>query len=165
MLWKFILVLLLTAGFLTLGAPASAAEQSLPITIANAWARETSVASGASAVYLSLVNSQPVGDTLLSVATPAAARAEVHETTIVDGIAHMRPIPALELPARSTVSLSPAGKHIMLLELVRPLRRGEAISLTFSFAHAGKVRALVPVFFSGQIETNVRQPAMTHDQH
>lgn len=162
-----ILVLVLVAGFWTFEAAeaSSAPTERASIKIANAWAREASLASGVSAVYLSLVNTQAANDTLLSVSTPAAKRAEVHETTIVNGIAHMRPIPALELPPNATVSLSPAGKHIMLLELTRPLRRGATLTLSLAFAHAGEMRVVVPVFFSGHRDTNVRQPALTHDEH
>ena len=156
----FFVVLLVSSS-----AFGSAAAAQDPIRIANAWAREAPLSAGVSAVYLSLVNTQPHDDTLLSVTTSAAKRAEVHETSIDDGIAHMRPIPALRIPANSTVSLSPAGKHIMLLELARPLRRGSTLTLSLSFAHAGQIRAVVPVFVSGEVATNVRQPAATHNEH
>ena len=153
------LLLVLAAGAAS-GGNAFAADPNMPIKIADAWAREAS--GGVSAIYLSVVNSQPHSDALLSVASPAAKRAEVHETSVVDGIAHMRPIPNLEIPANSTVSLSPAGKHIMLMELVAPLRRGSTLALTLSFARAGQARVVVPVFTSRQVETNVRQQAMMH---
>lgn len=142
-----------------------AADKSFPIKVANVWARESSVASSVTAVYLSLANAQPHGDTLLSVASSAAKRAEVHETTIENGIARMRRIPALALPANSTVTLSPSGMHIMLHDLVRPLRRGSTLTLTLSFAQAGPMRVVVPVTSSGASATNVRPPPTTHDEH
>jgi periplasmic copper chaperone A len=61
----------------------------------------------------------------------------------------MRELERLELPARHTVRLAPSGTHLMLLELKRPLRIGDSITLDFTLIDkAGRtrtVRSVVPV--------------------
>lgn len=52
----------------------------------------------------------------------------------------MRPVKDVPVPAGETVNLEPGGIHIMLMDLKRPLKAGEAVPLTLSFAKAGEIK-------------------------
>ena len=57
----------------------------------------------------------------------------------------MRQVDGLDLPAGQAVTLKPGGYHIMLTGLTRPLKEGETVSLTLSFAKAGSREVTAPV--------------------
>lgn len=66
-----------------------------------------------------------------SVTTAVAPVAELHETTIDEaGVARMRPVGSLVVPAGSTVTLRPGALHLMLMNVTQPLVAGQRVSLT-----------------------------------
>ena len=52
----------------------------------------------------------------------------------------MRPVTSVDVPARGRVRFEPSGMHVMLIDLVRPLRKGDRFPLLLVFQHAGPVR-------------------------
>lgn len=78
-------------------------------------------------------------DRLLGAKTPAAARAEIHEHVMAKGVAKMRRIEGLAIPAGRSVVLGPSGHHIMLLDLKAPLKEGDLVPLTLVFEKAGEI--------------------------
>lgn len=81
-----------------------------------------------SAGYLSLTNNTDETVRITRVASPEFGSAEFHESTIEDGVARMREIPALGIPAHGTVTLERGGKHLMLMQ---PGGVAETITLHF----------------------------------
>jgi copper(I)-binding protein len=57
----------------------------------------------------------------------------------------MRRLESLEIPAGQTLRLEPGALHIMLLDLVRPLKAGAQYPLTLNFRDAGAVTVQVQV--------------------
>ena len=53
------------------------------------------------------------------------------------------------VPARGALKLEPGGKHLMLIELYRPLGSGESVELTLCFEKAGTRSVSVPVHAPG----------------
>lgn len=70
--------------------------------------------SGMSAGYLVLSNRSAEDVVITQVASPEYASVAMHESVLEDGVARMRPLTSLVVPARGTVSLEPGGKHLML---------------------------------------------------
>jgi periplasmic copper chaperone A len=67
--------------------------------------------------------------------SPAAGRVEVHEVA-ADGTGgkSMRPkAGGVSIPAGGTHDLVPGGDHLMLMDLVEPLRPGADVTLTVEF--------------------------------
>jgi hypothetical protein len=64
----------------------------------------------------------------------------VHLHTIEEsgGVAKMRAVEGIEVPAGKRVVLAPKGTHIMLMGLGRPLVAGEKFSLTVRFEKVGE---------------------------
>lgn len=107
------------------------------VEVSGAWARASAGAAGAAAAYLEIVNTGPTDDRLLSAASPAAQRVELHTHVMEDGVARMREVPGIDLPVGDTVALAPGGLHIMLMELPEPLVPEMAITLELTFEQAG----------------------------
>ena len=127
--------LLLSAGF------ATAHEfKAGPLKIGHPWSRATPAGAKVGGGYLSIENTGTAADRLVSVSVPFAARAEVHEMAVKDGIMTMRPMDAgVELPAGTKVEFKPGGYHIMFMELKQQLKQGEMMKGTLTFEKAGTV--------------------------
>ncbi len=116
-----------------------------PITIREAWARASMGQTGTSAVYMTIEASGGRGDRLVAAASPDAARAELHTSTMEDGVAKMRPLAAIEVASGGPTVLEPGGPHVMLMGLGRKLAEGDTLPLSLTFEHAGTVELQVPV--------------------
>jgi copper(I)-binding protein len=69
--------------------------------------------------------------------TPVAEHAELHQMKMDNGVMEMRPVPDLPIAPGQTLVLEPNGYHVMLEGLKAPLKEGETVPLTLTFAHAG----------------------------
>lgn len=138
-------VLALFATFMTLHQMADAHEfKAGSITIEHPWARPSATENGAA--YFELVNSGTETDRLIGASAAIASTAELHVTSIdAQGVATMRPVQAIDLPAGGRARLSPGGLHLMLLGLTQPLEDGQRFPLTLTFEHAGTATVDVEV--------------------
>jgi hypothetical protein len=121
-------------------APAAAHEfhRVGDIVVEQPWSRATAAKVGGA--FVTLRNNGALADRLVKVSTPLAEKAELHETKVENGVATMRPVDGVEIkPRGGSVQLKPGGVHVMLLGLVRPLKEGERIKLTFTFERAGAI--------------------------
>ena len=80
------------------------------------------------AAYLTLRNNSERPVTITRVTSKEYSLIQIHETTIEDGIARMRPLPQLEIPAGGEVKLERGGKHLMLM---RSTGQADMVSLEF----------------------------------
>lgn len=114
--------------------------------VTDAWARPSMGMDRAGAAYLVVSNESGKDDALIGVASPAAATAELHETTTTsDGTTAMSPVAEIPVPAGGSVTLAPGGYHIMLISLVEPLVAGQKIDITLTFRQAGEVKVTAEV--------------------
>jgi hypothetical protein len=102
----------------------------------DAWARATPPGSDVAAVYVTLVGGT-TADRLESASTPRATMTHLHSVDDAGGMARMRPVEGVDVPAGKTVALAPQGLHIMLMGLDQPLAAGERFPLTLHFARGG----------------------------
>jgi hypothetical protein len=96
---------------------------------------------GTDALYLTLYNSSGAPDRLIGARSPAAAQVSLHESRVVGGVAQMRSLPSIPVPAHGAVVLSPGGRHIMLVGLRSSLRVGDRVPVVLIFAHQGAISA------------------------
>ncbi len=114
------------------------------IVVHDAWARASAGAATTGAAYVTLTGGV-LPDSLVSVSTPVAATAEVHETTDDHGVTRMRTVKAVPIPAGQMVSFRPGGYHIMLMDLKHPLVAGQSFKLTLRFARAAPMTVDVTI--------------------
>lgn len=121
------------------GQPASTGKAGAgPVVVADAVCRPTPKGRQVTGCYLTLT--APQADTLVSVASPVAALAQVHEMRMESNMMMMRELEAgLPLPAGQAVALAPGGNHIMLMGVTEPLATGQTVQLTLTFANAAPV--------------------------
>jgi copper(I)-binding protein len=139
---------IITATALTLGAILALTPGVLAsdVMVKGAFARASAVPTAkAGTVYMTLTNNSAKADRLLSVTTAASETAQLHESAEKDGIATMKTVDALEIPAGGTVELKPGGLHIMLTGLKAPLKKGDMIMLELKFEQAGTVDVMAHV--------------------
>ena len=115
------------------------------ITISNAWIAEAPPGSPVSAAYLDFENQQPGTVKLVSIASESFNRIEVHRTRTIAGVASMKRLDTLAIPAGGTVSLCPGNSHLMLFEPVRAIKRGDRVKLVFTFTDGSVVFEDIPV--------------------
>lgn len=124
--------------------PALALEAS--VQIEKPWARATPGGASTGAVYMTIENKSKVEDRLTVATSDIAAKLEIHEMKVVDGVMQMREVPGgLAIPADGSLSLKPGGYHVMLIDLKKPLKAGETVPLTLNFEKAGKIEVSAPV--------------------
>lgn len=104
------------------------------VDIQDAWARPSVQGQQATGAFMKLTAKDKLQ--LLSVSTPAAGVAEVHEMKMEGGVMKMRAVSALDLPAGKTVELKPGGYHVMLMDLKAPLLKDTTVPLTLVFKDA-----------------------------
>lgn len=143
------LVGLIMAGALAAWAGSASAHEAAKIRIANAWARP-GIASAAtppghmgtkmpgnSAIYMVIYNDGTASDRLVGASTDVARTVELHRTTVEGGMAQMRRIAGIDVPANGKVELKPGGLHVMLIGLKRDLKAGDTFPVTLTFQRSG----------------------------
>ena len=117
------------------------AQQAAPasMVISQAWSRATPAAAPVGAGYLALTNRGAEADRLIGGSTEIAARIEVHEMSMDNGVMKMRELAGgLEVKPGATMELKPGGYHLMLVGLKRGLKEGERFKAQLDFAKGGK---------------------------
>ena len=110
------------------------------LDIADPWSRATPKGASVAAGYMKITNTGTAPDRLISGSSDVAPTFEVHEMTMDNGVAKMRPVKGgLEIKPGETVELKPGSFHVMFVGLKKPLESGEHIKATLVFEKAGKV--------------------------
>ena len=140
------IVAALAALTATLSGPCVALAGSQDVVVEDAWARASIGTSRPGAAYLTIRNAGGETVALTGLATPAAASAEVHRTTIDErGVSSMIPTDEIVVGPGESVALEPGGLHAMLMGLKAPLSEGGSLTLTLTFSDGGEVTVAVPV--------------------
>jgi len=120
-------------GFWCLGSVALAETAAESVQVDDPYVRAVPPGLTNSASYMSLINTSDQAYALVSVETPAARIAELHEHVHEDGMMMMREVAAIEIPAQGRAVLQPGGLHVMLIGLTRDLKPGEALPIVLVF--------------------------------
>ena len=138
------------AGLVLLALPALAAAGA-PL-VSDAWARATPPGVDVGAAYLTITGGS-TGDRLVGAATERASMVHLHVVEESGGVATMRPVDGIAVPAGKRIVLAPKGTHIMLMGLSRPLVAGESFPLALRFEKAGEQTVQVAVRAAGDADT------------
>lgn len=137
-LWKSVAA---AAAITLLSLSASAHDYKAgDLTLNHPWTRATPPNAKAGGGFVEIVNSGTEADRLLAANSGAAAKVEIHEMAVNDGVMTMRPVEGgLEIPAGETVALKPGGYHIMFMGLNEAFVEGTRIPVVLTFEKAGEV--------------------------
>ncbi len=125
------------AGLFAGGALAADLEVTAP------WVRGTVAAQKATGAFMQLTSKS--GVTLVGVASPAASVVELHEMVMDNNVMKMRALPRLEVQPGKTVELKPGSYHVMLIDLKKPLTKGEIVPITLKVEGKDKKVEMVEV--------------------
>jgi copper(I)-binding protein len=115
------------------------------IALTDLWSRATPPGAKTAGGYLTIANHSSQPDRLIAVATPLAAKSELHEMAVNDGVMTMKPVAGIEIPPEGSVTLAPGGFHLMFIGLKEPLKEGDELPVTLTFEKAGSVETYLHV--------------------
>lgn len=115
--------------------------QDAPVQIRDAWVRwlPGDLPAGG---YLTLINSGDRPSSLVGASCPDYAAVSLHRSRNVGGTARMMPVHDITVAAHSTLAFAAQGYHLMLTHPRKPLKPGDRIPVTLSFAGGSSVTVL-----------------------
>ncbi|MEQ8290990.1 MAG: copper chaperone PCu(A)C [Roseovarius sp.] len=137
----------LLAATLALALPTFAAAHEYTLgglEIDHPMAFETAATAKSGGGYLAITNTGESDDALIG-AKADFPKVQIHESYEEDGVARMRHVEKLEIPAGETVELAPGGYHVMFMGLSDPFEAGTEIPVTLVFEKAGEVEVMFHV--------------------
>ena len=117
------------------------------LEIAHPWSQELPPNAPTVAAYFIIHNTGKSADRLLSVDSPIAPEAQLHEHVMQGDLMKMQQVPSVEIPAGGTVTFAPMAYHVMLLNPSDRslLSDGKRFPMTLHFEKAGDVNVEVAV--------------------
>lgn len=126
------------------------------VSVEHPWTRATPPGAKVAAGFM-LLKSAGAADRVVGASSPVTGRVEMHVTTREGEVMRMREVSSVEIPAGGSFELKPGGAHLMLVDLKRPLKKGERIPLTLKLEKAGEMKLELSVE-----EMGARRPAHGH---
>jgi copper(I)-binding protein len=83
--------------------------------------------------YFDVVNNTDAVSHLINMSSPQYGQVAMHETTETKGIARMRPVSTVPVPANSEIKFSSGGLHVMLIDPLAELGPGSQITIQLHF--------------------------------
>lgn len=134
-----------TAGLKSPAAKLNVVAQGVAtVDVRDGWVRQSVPGQSGTGAFMKLTS--PTGAKLVSISTPAAGVAEVHEMKMEGDTMKMRELAGgLDLPAGQTVELKPGGYHVMMMDLKGALAKGATVPMTLKFEDAKGVKTSLDV--------------------
>ena len=115
------------------------------LVIREPWIREAPPTSDVLAGYMIIDNTGERSVEITAITSPDFAHTELHQTLVEDGIARMKPVGILAIPAGSSRILEPGGMHLMLFNPGRVLHAGDTVTLVIRRRDGKPVTVTAPV--------------------
>ena len=127
-----------TAAAVAAGVPAWA-----QVEVKSAWVRGTVAAQKTTGAYMEISSARDAS--LVGAESTAAGAVEVHQMSMDKNVMRMRAVPRLELPAGKILELKPGGYHMMLVDLKKPLKKGDSVPIRLKIENKDKTISTVEV--------------------
>jgi len=134
------LIAAVTLSAATLAVAHAADFKAGSLEINDLWVRGSVPGQTNGAGYMQINNPTGVSDRLLSAQSDASNRLELHTVITENGVAKMRQVPGIDVPAKGSAKLAPGGFHLMFLQLTGPFKQGDSVPVVLKFEKAGEVR-------------------------
>jgi copper(I)-binding protein len=121
------------------------------LVVKDAFSRAVPPGAPMGAVYARLSNSGNEPLQIVRVFSDVAKFSEIHESIEIEGMMRMRKVEPLLIPALGHIDLQPGGKHVMLMNLQKPLISGDTFQLVFVDASENEYEISVLVGGFGQM--------------
>ncbi len=136
-------IVTLCLGLVLISAPGAHAGntemQVGDLSITNIWARATAPNAKTAAAYMKITNNGNTPEMITAVSTPVAKKAELHQTTMTDGVMKMEHAAHTMIKPGESLVMEPGGYHLMMMKVTEKLVAGETMTMTVTFKNAGPV--------------------------
>lgn len=132
---KFLVPAVLAVAVILTGCASTSHE----VQVANAWVRASEYSDhvgGMTGIFADISNPTDRTITLVGGTTEIASMVETHE--VQNGIMKMKH-GGITINPGKTVHLVPGGLHVMLMDLKKPIRAGDKVTVTLDFVGADDV--------------------------
>lgn len=129
---KKILVFMLIWVSMSVGV-AKAKEGNEQLIVSEPWVRALPATQPHTAGYMKIHNQSPQQRVLLSAESSVAEVVELHQMRREKGMMSMNRVDQINIPAQQVVELMPNGYHVMLINLKRPIKKGDEVPITLHF--------------------------------
>lgn len=119
------------------------------ISIDDAWVRLAAVKGNPAAAYFT-VHGGATDATIIAAYSDVSIRSEMHDSMGAGGMASMKPLASVRVPAGGEVRFEPGGKHVMLFDMNPGIKPGgRPVLLTLSFADGTRLSRKANVIGAG----------------
>jgi len=122
-----------------------AQAQTDSISVQDPWVREAPPMANVLAAFMLIENDATMNRKIVAARSPAFKRVEMHKTEVKDGVANMLRQDAVEIPAGGSLAFKPGSYHFMLIGPLKPVKAGDSIPLTLSFANGDQLEVIALV--------------------
>lgn len=136
----------LTSSLLALIASAAlAGAPEVSVTITDPWVRMPPPGAKNTGAFMLLKNPTKSDRKLVAASNPASKVTELHTHVNEGGVMKMRQVPHIEVKAGGQAELKPGSLHVMLIDLVAPLKEGATVAITLTFDDGSSTVVNAPV--------------------
>ena len=125
------------------------------ITVSDPWIALPPPGAATNAGYLTIMHHSSAPCALVAAESPGYGRIQLHMSEVKDGVATMKHLDKVTLPATGTVSFAPGGMHLMLMKPKKALKEGDTVPIVLSFDNGERIT----------VEAVVRKPTMAGAMH
>jgi copper(I)-binding protein len=105
-------------------APAVLTGQDKGVKASNGWVKVPGAGETNAMAFVTIENPGMYEVNITSATADAAGKVELHDAS--------QAVTFITVPAYGRVDMSPAGVHLMLLDMKRPIKEGDAVTLTLA---------------------------------
>lgn len=128
------------------------------VEVSHQYMRELIPGTTVTSSYMKITNHHNVEIILVGAKGSFSPNIELHEHTMVNGMMRMGQVEKIVIPAHGTVTLEPAGLHIMAFDVNKPLKHGQQETLTLIFDEHPPIEIALPV-------ASIKQASSHHHHH
>ena len=121
------------------------------LVVKDAFSRAVPPGAPMGAIYARLSNEGSEALEIMLVYTDVAKISEFQQSIEIEGMIRMRKVEPFIIPAFGHVDLQPGGKHVMLMNLQKPLKSGTTFSVVFVDGSQNEYEVAVVVGSFGQM--------------
>jgi copper(I)-binding protein len=103
------------------------------IFVSNAWVQAMPPSQKITAAYMVIANNSTKQAVLMSASSPMADATEIHQMSQINGMMNMNMVSHVRIPALGKVELKQGGYHLMLINLKKPVNKGDMVEITLHF--------------------------------
>ncbi|MDR0182592.1 copper chaperone PCu(A)C [Lysobacter arvi] len=108
--------------------------------IRDAWVRMPPMPMPMMAGFAHIENPCKKDVVVVGATSAAFGEVDMHETTVVEGVSRMRPVPELRIAAGKSAVLKPGSLHLMLMQPVANVSANDKIAIDFKLSNGRTIR-------------------------